>query len=93
MRRCRALDAPGVVGEPDPDAPLPAEGRGVKVLRVVHVRLDNADVATIRQYLPEMRLEDAVRHILDAWIDDRMGPMPEDQPPMLEDADHAGADR
>lgn len=95
------------MGKPDPDAPLPAAGRGVKVLRVVHVRLDNGDVATIRQYLPEMRLDDAVRHILDVWIDDRMGPSPEDalamlevkvarledEVAMLEDADDAGADR
>lgn len=93
MRRCRALDAPGVVGEPEPDAPVPAAGRGVSVVRTIHVKLDSGDITTLRQHLPEMRLEDAVRHVLDVWMDDRLGPSPEDTLAMLEDADDAGADR
>jgi hypothetical protein len=67
-------------------------GGGVTVHRVVHVNLDGGDVATIRHELPEMSLTDAVRHIVDVWMDARLGPSPDDAVAMLEDAEDAGAD-
>jgi hypothetical protein len=92
VRRCRALDASGVVGEPEPDAQVHQAGRSVSVVRTIHVKLDSGDITTLRQHLPEMRLEDAVRHVLDVWMDDRLGPSPDDALAMLEDADDAGTD-
>lgn len=62
------------------------------VHRVVHVNLDGGDVTTIRHELPEMTLTDAVRHIVDVWMDARLGPSPDDAVAMLEDAEDAGAD-
>lgn len=62
------------------------------VYRIVHVKLDAGDVHVLREHLPEMRLEDAVRHVLDIWVDARMGPSPDDALAMLEDQPDAGAD-
>lgn len=66
-----------MVGEPEPDAQVPQAGRSVSVVRTIHVKLDSGDILMLQRHLPEMRLDDAVRHILDVWMDDRMGPPPD----------------